>query len=150
MTFWAKLFTGNPHSMRHDDDRTALATYWSVTPEQLLTELGTSPKGLSQDDAERRLQKYGPNALKAGRQTTALGLLLNQFKSPLVLILVFAAIISAIAGEWPDAAIVLILLQVASRLLHFSQLVADRDSATNWLSPLRGDDILRAVSRCWG
>ena len=103
MTFWAKLFTGNPHATRHDDDRTALADYWSIAPEQLLTELRTSPNGLSQDDAERRLQQYGPNALKAGGQTTAFGLLLNQFKSPLVLILVFAAVISVIAGEWPDA-----------------------------------------------
>ena len=120
MTSWAKLFTGNLHATRHDDDRTALAAYWSITPEQLLTELRTSPNGLSQDDAERRLQQYGPNALKAGSQTTAFGLLLNQFKSPLVLILVFAAIISVIAGEWPDAAIVLAVV-LGSTTLGFVQ-----------------------------
>lgn len=107
-------------SARHDDDRTALAAYWSITPEQLLTELRSSSNGLSQDDAERRLQQYGPNALKAGRQATAFGLLLNQFKSPLVLILVFAAIISAIAGEWPDAAIVLAVV-IGSTTLGFVQ-----------------------------
>src|SRR4029078_6433662 len=92
---------------KNDGDRTATAVYWSIPPEQLLTDLGTSPNGLSQADAERRLQEYGPNSIKPGGQTTALGLFLNQFKSPLVLILVFAAIISVIAGEWPDPAIVM-------------------------------------------
>jgi Mg2+-importing ATPase len=120
VTFWAKLFTGKPRATRHDDDRMALAAYWSITPEQLLTGLGTAPNGLSQADAERRLQQYGPNALKAGSQATALGLLLNQFKSPLVLILVVAAVISAIAGEWPDAVIVLAVV-LGSTTLGFVQ-----------------------------
>lgn len=120
MTFWAKLFTGHSRATRHEDDRTALAAYWSLTPEQLLTELHTSLNGLSQDDAERRLQQYGPNVLKAGSQTTALGLFLNQFKSPLVLILIVAAIISAIAREWPDAVIVLAVV-LGSTTLGFVQ-----------------------------
>lgn len=47
-------------------------------------------------------------------------MLLNQFKSPLVLILVFAAIISAIAGEWPDAVIVLAVV-LGSATLGFVQ-----------------------------
>ena len=63
---------------------------------------------------------YGPNLIQAGSQTTALRLLLNQFKSPLVLILVFAAIISAIAGEWPDAVIVLAVV-LGSTTLGFVQ-----------------------------
>jgi P-type Mg2+ transporter len=112
--------TGNQRVTRHDDDRSALATYWSTTTEQLLAELHSSPNGLSQDDAERRLQQYGPNSIKAGNQSTAVGLLLNQFKSPLVLILVVAAIISAIAGEWPDALIVIAVV-VGSATLGFVQ-----------------------------
>lgn len=53
--------------------------------------------GLSNKEADRRLQQFGPNTLKAGQQVMAFGLLLNQFKSPLVLTLVFAQ-------EWIDAA----------------------------------------------
>ncbi|MBX9790368.1 MAG: magnesium-translocating P-type ATPase [Pirellulales bacterium] len=83
------------------------SNYWSASPERLLTDLCSSANGLSQREAERRLDEYGPNTLKPGSQTTALGLLLNQFKSPLVLILIVAAIISIVAGEWPDAMIVL-------------------------------------------
>ena len=98
----------------------SLATYWSTSPEQLLTEMKSDRNGLSQADAQRRLQQYGPNTIKAASQTSTIGLLLSQFKSPLVLILVFAAIISAIAGEWPDALIVIAIV-LGSTTLGFWQ-----------------------------
>lgn len=107
-------------SSRHDDDGTAPDRYWGNTPEQLLIELRSSPNGISQEEAERRLKQYGANTLKAENQSTALGLLLSQFKSPLVLILVVAAIISAVAGEWPDAVIVLAVV-IGSTTLGFVQ-----------------------------
>ncbi|MFO0900837.1 MAG: magnesium-translocating P-type ATPase [Pirellulales bacterium] len=107
MPLWTKRFAGGTRDDRRPRDRPGLAEYWSVPSEQLFRALQASPQGLSAEDAERRLADYGPNALKAGSQATALGLLFNQFRSPLVLILVFAAIISLIAGEWPDAVIVL-------------------------------------------
>lgn len=47
-------------------------------------------------------------------------MLLSQFRSPLVLILVFAAAVSAFMGEWPDAVIVLVVV-VGSTLLGFVQ-----------------------------
>ena len=84
-----------------------VADYWSLTAEQVTAALHTSNTGLPQNEAANRLKQYGPNALKAQRQTSAFGLLLRQFKSPLVLILIFAAIVSAFLGEWTDAIIVL-------------------------------------------
>ena len=120
MKIWDRLFTGNPSATQPNDTQTALVAYWSTAPDKLLSELHSSPNGLSQADAERRLLQYGPNSIQAGSQTTALGLLLNQFKSPLVLILVGAAIISAIAGEWPDAVIVLLVV-LGSTTLGFVQ-----------------------------
>jgi Mg2+-importing ATPase len=58
--------------------------------------------------------------LKPRRQDTALRSFIAQFTSPLVLILVFAAIVSTIAGEWTDAAIVIAIV-VASAVLSFVQ-----------------------------
>jgi len=97
-----------------------LDTYWSLTTEQLMAALHTSNDGIPQIEAANRLKQYGPNALKAQRQTTAFGLLLRQFKSPLVLILVFAAIVSGFVGEWTDAIIVLAVI-LGSTLLGFVQ-----------------------------
>ena len=76
-----------------------LADYWSLAADSLLSTLHTSKTGLQQVDADNILKQYGPNALKAKQQMSALGLLLRQFKSPLVLILIFAAIVSAFLGE---------------------------------------------------
>ena len=98
----------------------ALATFWNVAAESLMATLHTSKTGLKQADADNLLKQYGPNALKAKQQATAMGLLLRQFKSPLVLILIFAAIVSAFLGEWTDAIIVLSVV-LGSTLLGFVQ-----------------------------
>ena len=96
------------------------APFWSQPLDQLVVTLGSTPAGLPTTEATRRLQQVGPNTLKAGRQISALGLLLNQFKSPLVLILVFAVIVSAFAQEWIDATIILLII-LGSSLLGFWQ-----------------------------
>jgi Mg2+-importing ATPase len=64
--------------------------YWSRPAQQLLGELGTTPQGLGDDEARVRLKTFGPNVLKVRERATALGLFLKQFKSPLILILLFA------------------------------------------------------------
>jgi magnesium-transporting ATPase (P-type) len=83
--------------------------YWSLTAEQLLLALHGTRNGLKQADAEGRINQYGLNTLKAQRCNTALGLFLSQFKSPLVLILIFAATVSAFVREWTDAVIALVV-----------------------------------------
>lgn len=106
--------------MKHLNHTTIIENYWTLKPEQLITALKSSKSGIQQGEAENRLRQYGINALKAEKRTSAVGLLLNQFKSPLVLILIFAAIISAIVGEWTDAAIVLAVV-IGSTMLGFVQ-----------------------------
>jgi magnesium-transporting ATPase (P-type) len=59
-------------------------------------------EGLSTAEAGARLRQFGPNALKVSRRITAFGLLLAQFKSPLVLILVVFAIALAVASSAVD------------------------------------------------
>src|SRR5512144_1244097 len=105
---------------RQTREPAALETYWALTTDQLLSSLHTTLNGLQQPDAESRIKQYGPNTLKAQRQTTAFGLLLSQFKSPLVLILIFASIVSAFVGEWTDA-VIIIAVVIGSTMLGFVQ-----------------------------
>jgi len=63
------------------------STYWNQPLEALFAALPSSPVGLSAAAATRRLAEYGPNLLRAREKVTALRLLLEQFKSPLVFIL---------------------------------------------------------------
>jgi Mg2+-importing ATPase len=98
----------------------ALDTYWTLSTEQLLSTLHTALNGLQQPDAENRIKQYGLNALQAQQKNTAFALLLSQFRSPLVLILIFASIVSAFVGEWTDAIIILAVV-IGSTMLGFVQ-----------------------------
>jgi len=116
------------------------APYWSQPTTALLAELHSTPDGLSAADARQRLEHFGPNALKARERATALAAFLNQFKSPLVLILVFAAAISAFMHEWADAAIVLFII-LGSAILGFVQ----EFHATTAVEKLRARVAIKAI-----
>ena len=85
-----------------------------------MAQLRTAAGGLTPAEAASRLKRYGANALDEKAQATALGLFVNQFKSPLVLILIFASIVSLVASEWIDAAVVLAIV-LGSTVLGFVQ-----------------------------
>src|SRR5512140_1954742 len=114
--------------------------YWSLAPEQLLSALQASKNGLESSDAVRRLKQYGPNTIRAQAQTTALRLLLRQFKNPLVLILIFAAFVSGFLGQWKDASIVLAIV-LGSTVLGFVQ----EYSATNAVEKLRSQVTIKSI-----
>ncbi len=94
--------------------------YWGLPADELMEKLKADGCGLTQREAHLRLKRDGPNAFKAMKKATALGLLLSQFKSPLVLILIVAACISLVASEWVDAGVVLAIV-LGSTLLGFTQ-----------------------------
>src|SRR6266498_2766673 len=106
--------------------------YWNLPTDQLLGSLQTTKDGLSTSEAEKRLKDVGPNSLTVTRHATPLILFLNQFKSPLVLILLFAIVVSAFAQEWIDATVILVIV-VASAVITFIQ----EYSATNAVEKLR-------------
>lgn len=95
-------------------------TFWSVPARELLDELQTSLEGLTADLARERLARYGANLLKPKRRANTLSLLLAQFISPLVLLLLFAAGLSLFLHDSIDALIILIIV-VISGLLGFWQ-----------------------------
>ncbi len=97
-----------------------LDQYWSLPADEVMARLASGAGGLSHRAAALRLKRRGPNALAPTRRATALGLFASQFKSPLVLILIVASIISLLAAEWIDAAMVLVIV-LGSTLLGFAQ-----------------------------
>jgi Mg2+-importing ATPase len=108
------------------------ADYWSHPAAQLLGELGSTQQGLSTAEAQLRLKQIGPNLLKVSKRASAWGLLFDQFKSPLVLILLFAVVVSAFAQEWADALVILSIV-IGSALITFAQ----EYSASNAVEKLR-------------
>jgi len=115
-------------------------TYWSQPLDALLIDLCSTPDALSTVDAHERLAEVGPNTFDARGRVTALSLLLGQLKSPLVLILVFAAAISAVVHEWVDAAVVLVVV-LGSAVVSFAQ----EYRATTAVERLRAQVRVRAT-----
>ena len=80
----------------------------------------TSEKGLSSHEAELRLHSFGFNEIQAAKKNSSLKMLLRQFSSPLVIILVVALILSYLLGEKVDADLIFIIV-VVNALLGFVQ-----------------------------
>jgi Mg2+-importing ATPase len=100
--------------------KSTLQEFWGLPEAEVLGRLETSRQGLSSEEARKRLTRFGPNLLKPRKRTNTLALLFSQFKSPLVLILMFAACLAFLTGDRPDAFIILFII-LASGLLGFWQ-----------------------------
>ena len=97
-----------------------LQFFWNLSKQDALSDLSTTINGLSADEAKNRLKKYGPNAVKTSARTSAVLLFFMQFKSPVTLLLIAAALLSAALGDLPDALIILAIILISS-LLGFWQ-----------------------------
>jgi Mg2+-importing ATPase len=98
----------------------ASAAFWSVSTDALLASLNTTAEGLGDEVAKERLAQYGPNTIGPATDRRVVRLLLSQFGSPIVLLLIGAAILSVILHDPTDGAIVMAIV-VASGILGFWQ-----------------------------
>lgn len=94
--------------------------FWSKPADEVLREYGTRLVGLESSEANARLSRVGANTLGDHRSEQALVVLLRQVGNPLVLILVFAAIVSGVVGEGREAIIIGCII-LASCGLGFAQ-----------------------------
>lgn len=93
-----------------------LDSFWSLDSKDALRMLSCSDNGLSTATAEERLKTYGPNSLKGASHSSAILLFLSQFKSPITILLVGAALLSIGLGDLTDAVIILIIILISSFL----------------------------------
>jgi len=127
-------------SMPEDLPSVGLHPYWSQPVESLLAALQSNPNGLTGDEARARLARFGANSLAARTRASWPLLFLGQFKSPIVLILLFATLVSAVLQDWADAAIILAIV-IGSAVLSFVQ----EYSAGNAAEKLRSQVRVRAT-----
>ncbi len=86
--------------------------YYNKKIEEIEKELQTSSNGLSKKEILERKQKYGKNVLPKKEQDSILKIFLNEFKDPMILLLLVAIIVSFIAGEVVDAIAILFIILV--------------------------------------
>ena len=87
----------------------------------MLQQLQTTAQGLTTDEARARLRRYGANLLKPKKKSDALTLLVSQFKSPIILILVFATGLSFFFHDPVNALIILTIILVSGLLGYWQE-----------------------------
>ena len=112
-----------------------LENFWNLTKEDAFKNLSATEKGLSGDEAGKRIKQFGANTFKSSLRSSAFILFLLQFKSPITILLIGAAVLSMGLGDFSDAAIILFIIFFSS-LLGFWQ----EKGATNAV-----DELLKMV-----
>jgi len=93
---------------------------------EVFIELNSSEKGLSQEEVKARLEKFGPNEVKAKRGISPLQIFISQFKSIIVWILVAAVIISLFLKEYIDASVIGAILILNAIIGFFQEFKAEK------------------------
>jgi len=103
---------GIPQSQAENERR--LVTLCAQSAADALAALGTTPRGLTSEEAARRLEEFGPNELARGKHLGFWADILQRCRSPLVVQLFIIALVSGVIGQLESTAIVgaMILLSV--------------------------------------
>jgi len=123
-----------------------LAAPHAMSGKQVLASLQTSIHGLTQSEIAGRLQRYGRNTLPRTQPSGIGTLFLSQFASPLIYVLVAAALLSVLIREWSDAgfiAAVLLINAIIGTIQEYSAqraAVALRELVTTCCRVLRNGD----------
>ncbi|MGX7203769.1 magnesium-translocating P-type ATPase [Enterococcus pingfangensis] len=91
-----------------------------LSDRDLFLNLRTSLQGLSEEDAQSRLEEYGPNEVSAQKPTPGILLLLQAFNDPFVYVLALLALVSLLTNDL-EAALVMVIMILASVVITFIQ-----------------------------
>lgn len=95
-------------------------SFWQLSAAEAFTQFSCSENGLTDTEAAKRLQEFGPNTIKTTASSSAVVLFLSQFKSPITILLIVAALLSAVLGDIADTVIIILIVLISS-LLGFWQ-----------------------------
>ena len=88
-------------------------TDWHAAPAtEVIAEFDSDRSGLSAAEADRRLEQYGPNTIDRSEATSPIRILLHQFTSPLIYILLVAFVVTIAIGHYTDAAVIAAVLVI--------------------------------------
>jgi magnesium-transporting ATPase (P-type) len=95
---------------------------------QVLDRLRSSPAGLSEDEAARRLSWYGPNRLPERPPPSIVFIFFSQFRNPLIYILLIAAAITAVIDDLTDTLFILLIVLINSTITTIQQMKAEQSA----------------------
>lgn len=99
--------------------------HYLSTPEEVFKETSSSEKGLTSEQAQKRLEQNGKNRLEEGKKKSVIRRLLEQFADPMIIILIVAAAISGITaafeGGFPSDVIIILFVVILNAILGVVQ-----------------------------
>ena len=99
--------------------------YWSIRPTDIYQALGTSEHGLSEQEAQQRIEKYGYNELPEKGVSWA-QVLLRQFKNPVSGILFASAIVAGFFGQLEQSIVILAMILLSAILGFYNEYNAEK------------------------
>lgn len=112
--------------MNHSSGRDRVS-WWEHSVDDVVRDLATDKNdGLTDQEAKKRLEKWGENRLPEETQASSFILLLNQFSSPIVWVLLGTLVISGFIGEWADAIAIGIIVALNSIIGFYQEYKAER------------------------
>lgn len=121
--------------------------YYNKNIREIEQELGTSNKGLTTEEAHRRLRKYGKNVLPRKEKESIFKIFFNEFKDPMIILLVVAVIVSFIAGEVVDGIAILFIILIDAVIGTYQENKANNTAealaklVTTKVKVVRDDDV---------
>jgi Ca2+-transporting ATPase len=109
-----------PPEARPSSAQAERPVWHAVAADEVAVGLATGPHGLSRDEARARLARHGLNQLPETPPTSPLVVLLHQFRSPLIYILLAAALVTLILEEFIDAGVIAAVLML-NAIIGFTQ-----------------------------
>jgi Mg2+-importing ATPase len=126
LSLWLPMIPGlwfSRHALvrnHREAHRSQLENYWALDADEVMRRVKSLREGLSAREAAVRLREYGRNEIREHREMTRLRVLLGQLRSPLLLLLVFAATAAAATNQWLDATIVIAIV-LATVIIGYSR-----------------------------
>jgi Ca2+-transporting ATPase len=117
--------------------------YAAPVPDVLRALQVNPTSGLSAQEAARRLKQYGPNALQTHLPTTAVRILVDQLKGPVIWLLATAAAVAALFSEWTEAVAILLVLAINTAIGFATELRAVRSMGSLRKLGSRSSRVLR-------
>ena len=120
----------------------------AVSTDVIVEQLDSSARGITTAEAEARLLQYGPNSLPRAKPRSVAMIFLCQFASPLIYVLVAAAVFSLVIQEWSDAAFITGVLLINAIIGSVQEFSAQRAATALQLLVVTRSRVLRDGDAC--
>jgi len=115
--------------MKKKNKKTADITDWyRLSEDEVLSRLNTFSKGLSEEEAKKRIDSIGENILPLKKPPSLFKIIFDQLLSPLIYILIVAAVISFAIGDSKDAVFIFIVILINTAIGAYQEWKAERSS----------------------